>query len=409
MEMKIMLSQTKSKKGVSIVIGYVILVSFVIVLGIVVYSWMKTYVPTEDFACPDGVSMFIKNYECSTGELTLYLRNNGKFNIGGYFIYAANSPGQELATIDISKNISSATGTWLSPTGVRFGGIGDFGSTNSFAPNKDAVHEYSTVGVGTVYLIEILPIRWQEENNKLRLVSCTNAKIRESVLCGEGCIPDCTGRNCGDNGCGDTCGSCPTGEDCNSTGQCVLTEECTETCTSLGLECGYVCGESCGLCPTNVLHTTYRCVYGLCIIESCEEGWANCDGNIANGCEAELGTDLNCASCGDVCTSGHCIDGSCTTCNSAWLYPESPGVECDGGVNCNFNCTCVGEYVPDGIGGCQVPASISTCPSYCIFIGYSNGGCRQNNAQCRVNGQITEHDGDIYCTVSVTPVCCCTP
>ena len=34
------------------------------------------------------------------------------------------------------------------------------------------------------------------------------------------CVPMCTGRSCGDNGCGGTCGSCSTGQTCSSAGQC---------------------------------------------------------------------------------------------------------------------------------------------------------------------------------------------
>jgi hypothetical protein len=35
------------------------------------------------------------------------------------------------------------------------------------------------------------------------------------------CIPDCTGKVCGGNGCSQSCGSCPTGQTCDATGQCV--------------------------------------------------------------------------------------------------------------------------------------------------------------------------------------------
>ena len=42
-----MLSSRMSKKGLSIMIGYVLLVTAAIVIGVVVYQWMKTYLPTE--------------------------------------------------------------------------------------------------------------------------------------------------------------------------------------------------------------------------------------------------------------------------------------------------------------------------------------------------------------------------
>jgi subtilisin family serine protease len=37
------------------------------------------------------------------------------------------------------------------------------------------------------------------------------------------CTPQCSGRECGSNGCGGSCGSCSIGENCNSAGQCAIT------------------------------------------------------------------------------------------------------------------------------------------------------------------------------------------
>ena len=37
------------------------------------------------------------------------------------------------------------------------------------------------------------------------------------------CEPQCTGKSCGDDGCGGTCGGCPDGEGCDSEGQCIPT------------------------------------------------------------------------------------------------------------------------------------------------------------------------------------------
>jgi len=36
-----------NKKGISVIIGYLLLVSFAIIISGMVYVWMKTYVPTE--------------------------------------------------------------------------------------------------------------------------------------------------------------------------------------------------------------------------------------------------------------------------------------------------------------------------------------------------------------------------
>jgi hypothetical protein len=175
---KDMYSQVKSKKAVSVIIGYVLLVSFAVVIGLIVFQWMKTYVPQEDLNCPDGVSIFIENYTCSGNSLEITLKNNGKFSIGGYFIYATNSPEQELATIDLSKNNTKSSS--------RIGNVIKLGAMtprNAFEANNESVEKYDITGITKIYSIEILPVRWQTEKNRNILVSCKDVEIKETIEC----------------------------------------------------------------------------------------------------------------------------------------------------------------------------------------------------------------------------------
>ncbi len=116
----------------------------------------------------------------------------------------------------------------------------------------------------------------------------------------ETCTPDCTGKECGDDGCGGSCGTCEDGFVCQD-GQCV---GCTPDCT--GKECGDDgCGGSCGTCddPAKPICNAQ----GIC--EACTP---NCDGK-------ECGDDGCGGSCGDctdpnkpVCSKeGICIE-KCT-------------------------------------------------------------------------------------------------
>jgi hypothetical protein len=60
------------------------------------------------------------------------------------------------------------------------------------------------------------------------------------------CTPDCASRACGpDPVCGGSCGTCPSGQSCDASGQCV---SCQPQCG--GRQCGPdpVCGVSCGTC-----------------------------------------------------------------------------------------------------------------------------------------------------------------
>jgi len=80
------------------------------------------------------------------------------------------------------------------------------------------------------------------------------------------CVPDCTGKVCGNDGCGGSCGTCSTGT-CNSTGSCVVS--CAPaTCVSLGRTCGTwsngTCSGTslfCGNCnSTSTCNSTGSCV-----------------------------------------------------------------------------------------------------------------------------------------------------
>ena len=168
----------KNLKGVSPIIGYVLLVTFVIVLGVIIYNWMKTYVPSEGLECPDGTSLFIKSYSCENNSLEIILKNNGKFNIGGYYIYATTSAEQELATKDISFYIDEESAK-LTPTGIKF-----TGEENSLKPNAEETEVFDlSTGNFTIYSIEIIPLRWQKENRISRIVTCSEGEVREVISC----------------------------------------------------------------------------------------------------------------------------------------------------------------------------------------------------------------------------------
>lgn len=63
----------------------------------------------------------------------------------------------------------------------------------------------------------------------------------------EACVRDCAYRECGDDGCGGSCGTCGAGFECLPTGRCDLPPDCLEDCTG---HCGHTsCEKDCGLCP----------------------------------------------------------------------------------------------------------------------------------------------------------------
>ena len=187
------------------------------------------------------------------------------------------------------------------------------------------------------------------------------------------CTPSCAGKECGDDGCGgscpDTCGSlehcedyqcvcdyvdclgtcCPDGDVCNlGTGQC-----CTPQCS--GKECGPDgCGHTCGSCLSNEV-----CQDGTCVcVPDCtgkECGDDGCGGSCPDTCSSgQVCYDYQCCTphcpgeCGDDGCGGSC--GSCgtnETCNDfGWCecaYEECGGTCCPAGDKCYQDACCTPE------------------------------------------------------------------
>ncbi|MBM4345865.1 MAG: hypothetical protein FJ100_21035 [Deltaproteobacteria bacterium] len=69
------------------------------------------------------------------------------------------------------------------------------------------------------------------------------------------CIPNCFGKQCGDNGCGGSCGKCSATQYCSAKGTCVCAPQCA------GKQCGDDgCGGQCGTCAAGKLCVGTQCV-----------------------------------------------------------------------------------------------------------------------------------------------------
>lgn len=116
----------------------------------------------------------------------------------------------------------------------------------------------------------------------------------------------------GDTGVADTTPPCPSG-------QVRCGGACTDLLTSVP-NCG-ICGHACPGRP----HVPMLCEAGSCVFR-CDPGWADCDGNVTNGCETNTVSDVsNCGACGRTCPMGFlCSSGVCTSVCTA------PSVLCSG-------------------------------------------------------------------------------
>ena len=215
----------KKKKGLSEMVGYILLISMTIILSLMVYGWLKTYVPTSSVECADGASLFMQdfNYSCPKNTLNLTLKNNGRFDLAGYFIHATTNPTQELAVTDISvytpKGNGGAVTYWS-------GGTQDYNPISAGSTMKDG---FDLSAIGQIYSIEIVPMRYELIKNRNRPVSCSNAKITEKLSCtvaascnGRWAPPEDAGVQCdGTPNCQSNC-LCSSGYEPDNLGGCTL-------------------------------------------------------------------------------------------------------------------------------------------------------------------------------------------
>jgi len=172
-----------NKRALSIVIGYILLIAISIVMSVIVYQWLKTYVPKDVVTCSEGTSIFIKelSYNCTNSKLDVTIKNNGKFSINGYFIHVSNSSNPDvLATIDISKNLTD--GGIVSGNSIVFSDMVENALTPD-EPTNMKLCSFNVTGYGRLYKIEIIPTRMQEIEDKKRLVSCGDARVEETLVC----------------------------------------------------------------------------------------------------------------------------------------------------------------------------------------------------------------------------------
>ncbi len=133
---------------------------------------------------------------------------------------------------------------------------------------------------------------------------CPNGCFDGSCVEGDGvCVPDCTGKQCGGDGCGGTCGgACGTGEECDGFGQCV------SACT-----------------PGELCYLINSCRDNTCIGQTCTDELGNIyPGNVVPDCTGKWCGDDGCGgSCGTCNDEEECVGNVCQISQSAQNQPPN--------------------------------------------------------------------------------------
>jgi len=163
---------------------------------------------------------------------------------------------------------------------------------------------------------------------------CTNTGGTAGTCVGNSCcIPDCSGKVCGSDGCGGTCSpnacDASSGLACNSAGQCACN---AATCTATAADNGYNSGNM-------------GCLFGSCLCMPAVICPLNYCGTISNGC----GGTLSCGGCAEglLCVDNTCQDVTDEDC--CQVHSNSTSTKCSGTINTTNG---VDAWVPDTNGNC---------------------------------------------------------
>jgi hypothetical protein len=154
------------KKGISAMIGYVLLIVIAVGLSAAVYSYLKIYIPKDKPECPDDINIIMQSYACQNGILNITLANKGLFKVNAAYIrlgprdkkvkeWINNPKLEEIEEADFNINLmpSSSITKIFSPGLISNGG--DFG-------------------------LEIEPAVYVDGN---QLALCEKAVITQSITC----------------------------------------------------------------------------------------------------------------------------------------------------------------------------------------------------------------------------------
>ena len=214
------------------------------------------------------------------------------------------------------------------------------------------------------------------------------------ITCDDG-FANCDGNAA--NGCevditsdGSHCGACATV--CRNATTCQSGACSTAVCVSGNADCNGLPADGCETTPAtdtgncgacghacSFANAAPQCIDGSCGFAVCDEGFADCDGQQANGCEVALGTDAtHCGGCAVVCTYAHatgvCGNSACAlgACDAGWA--DCNGNPADG---CEVSLTSDLAHCGTCATACAgAPNATATCGGSC---GYT---CDATHADC---------------------------
>jgi hypothetical protein len=184
--------------------------------------------------------------------------------------------------------------------------------------------------------------------------------VQNCGSCGSACgTPANAAVGCGSGSCQQTCNSGFASCDAAADNGCETDVRTTTNCGGCGTTCTFANAAS-------------ACTNGSCQLASCKSGYGNCNNSANDGCEQRLNTNTHCAGCGKACTlsnaAASCSSGSCQVASCNGGYGNCDGAVANGcEVNLNTsaaNCGSCGHACQANF-SCQAGRCVCTADSNC--------------------------------------------
>lgn len=157
-----------TKKGLSEIVAYVLLIVIALGLSVAVFSYLKVFIPKEKPECSSDINIIVSDYICSVGgkQLNLTLSNKGLFKVDALYVRL----GPE--TKKIKEQINKGAQVYLYNSANEIG----------LQPGENTFESYnisSVVPSGGSYGLEVVPLAISGST----ITICDKAMFVQTVNC----------------------------------------------------------------------------------------------------------------------------------------------------------------------------------------------------------------------------------
>src|SRR3989344_2924521 len=162
-----------NKKGVSIMVGYVLLISIAVALATAVFFYLKLYLPDDKQDCYQDIDLVIDDVICKIGatgstnpsNVSINFTNKGLFSVDGVFIKIGEPNRALKQTLNIPDDPLSSRCNGLE-TNLKPGAT--FCKTYDYSSGTTGIKE-----------ISVQPFIWVEN----KAVLCPDAIVSKKIMC----------------------------------------------------------------------------------------------------------------------------------------------------------------------------------------------------------------------------------